>query len=343
VKQIKFFPLLLAIFIQGCSYVRDHVVEPTPEVPAAVQTSIKAKYPAASDMKFSVLEEDKVYKAEFKDSGTQTSVVANNTEILNTARVSGDDFYSSFKAILSGLAIEGGVFSNYRVMESAGNSSLHVTDYLLNGIKYTLTINTYGAVQMSTRELSYETKSLTDLPESIQKFINDRSKPNPTYVASLQLDDNLKAYIADRKELTYRTGSVYLLNDGKKRYQINVSYYGLTELQLLFDENATLVWVANFNRIESFKNFDTLTGGLTKLSASEIAAFQNIFNATPQYQNFTLGNPVSNPNASLNVYGGLTSYEFQLTKPRVNGNGDEVWNLQYDANKNLIGSIYSAP
>ncbi|MDQ6480539.1 hypothetical protein [Dyadobacter sp. LHD-138] len=339
-KRLKVLITAIVFLIQACNSGKDHVVEPAEQVPATFIASVKEKYPTATAVKFSVLEENKVYQANFKMSGTAVSVVSNNQEFLTTARVAGESFHDSLQVKLAGLAIAGGVSSNYRIVEIPGQPQRHVTDYLLNGVNYTLSINTNGYVQMATRQLSYETKSLNDLPEAIQKFVNDRNKPNPAYVASLQLEEQLKPHLLDKNELTYKSGSVFLTTNGTKRYHVMVSYYGMTDLPLLFDEHANLIWVSNFNRVESFTNFDSLTGGLTKISDSDLSHFKNLFNSGAEFQNFALGNPVSNTRASLNVYGGLTSYEFLLIKQQSNGTANESWNLCFDSNKNLISSTY---
>jgi hypothetical protein len=126
----------------------------------------------------SVLEKGKVYRSQFKVGRVPMSVVANNNGILLTERLAGENLSDSVQAKLKGLAIAGGVSSNHRFVEVADRKARLEADYLLNGVKYTLAMESNGYVNLSTRTLSYETKALADLPAAIQKFINGRNKPN---------------------------------------------------------------------------------------------------------------------------------------------------------------------
>lgn len=264
------------------------------------------------------------------------SVRSGNRVALTMGKFAAGSLNDSIQAKLVGLAIAGGVSSNPRFVEIPGRPSRIVADYLLNGVKYTLTMEKTGFIKLSTSTLLYQIKSLDDLPAGIQKFINSRNKPNPSNLTSLtSLDEKLKQNLEKKNELIFEGCSVFQLPNGSKRYRVYVNYYGLTTLPLIFDEQANLVWVANFNRLESLKNLEDLTGGRSKVLDSELNQFKSAFSAATELKSFKLADFLTDSDASKNVYGGVTGYEFNLV------NSSESWHLAYSNNKELVDGYYS--
>lgn len=341
---------MIVFFIQACNSGKDHIVEPSQQVPAFVMASIKEKYPTASDIKFSVLEEKKVYKANFRVNDREISVVSNNQKVLNTSTEAGEDFQDSLQVKLKGLAIAGGISSNYRIVEIPEQPKRYVTDYLLNGVNYTLSIDEAGYVLMNTSQPSYETKSLDDLPEKIRQFVSERNRPNPEYITNLPaiVGEDVKQYFLPKNELAYKKAAVYILPNGAKRYHVFMEYYGIDWhwAPLIFDENANLIWVPGYNQLEVFKSFLTMGIGPSTLSDDDMTYFKALFKAAQELNNFIFEKKlpngdgyVFNTDASLNVYHGITNYQFQLYKL---DSSREFWDLKYDKNKNMIDRIYHA-
>jgi hypothetical protein len=348
-KNLKVLIVLITILIQACNPEEGNQVEPLDRVPADVMTSIKEKFPAATDLKFSVLENNKVFRSEFKLKGASMAVVVNKEDILNSARLSTENFPDSLKRMLIGLAIEGGDFSNYRLVETADGITHHVADYRLNNISYTLSIQPGGHIYLTTSPQAYETKSLSDLPDGIQNFINDRNKPNPGYITGItQMEGDVKNYFLPRKELAYKKASVFLLPDGTKRYHVYTEFYGIdwSWAPLIFDENARLLWVPGFDQLEIFK-FLTMGLGPCILPDQDKSYFRNLFETTPELNGFTFEriNPttgsttVSNQNASLNAFAGYGGYNFALSK--IN-DSRQFWELKYDTGKKMVDRYYHA-
>lgn len=348
-KNLKILIVLITILIQACNSAKDNQVEPLDQVPAGVMTSIKEKFPAATDLKFSVLENNKVYRSEFKLKGVPMVVVVNNQDILSTARLASENFPDSLKGLLHGLAIEGGEFSNYRLVQTVDGLTQHVADYRLNNISYTLSIQPGRHIYLTTSPQAYETKSLSDLPDGIQNFINDRNKPNPGYISGIaQMEADVKNYFLPKKELACKKASVFLLPDGTKRYHVYTEFYGIDWgwAPLIFDENARLIWVPGFDQLEIFK-FLTMGLGPCILPDQDKTHFRDLFAATPELNGFTFErlNPttgsttISNQNASLNAYAGAGGYNFALSKI---GDTRQFWELKYDASKKMVDRYYHA-
>ncbi|MCF2446944.1 hypothetical protein L0657_23520 [Dyadobacter sp. CY345] len=339
-KKRILLAMITVVLVQACTATKEAMINPVDQVPVSVVESIKAKYPGASDIKYSVLETDKVYQANFRLDGNELAVVTNTNQILNTTKYLGRTFSDSLRNKMSGLGIESGALSNYRVLEVPGQSVRHVADYSLRGSNYSLTIDATGMIDMASRQVSFETRSVADLPEKIQAFISARSKANYEYISKLPLlQQELKDYLKDKQEFVFTSSTAYLLPDNSKQYQVYVKFYGITDLPLIFDENSNLIWIGSFNRLESLTNFDDLTGGLSNVSQQDLNYFADQFKASSELKDYQLDVRPSSSQAALNVYENHTGYQFHISKPSVNST--ESWVLRYDSKRKLIDSYYS--
>lgn len=330
---MKLFQLLfitvIAVALQSCSLKRDITVQPSETIPESVMTAIKEKYPSAQGIVISILESGKIYRTEFKVGKISMSVIIGKDGILNSARLTAVNLNDSIQHVLSGMAIAGGISSNYRFVETGNRPIYLVADYLLNGVLYSLTMEGTAYVRLSQKSFAYETKSLNDLPEGIQKFIKDRNKANPVYIKSLPLlEEKLKHLLLEKNELAYESSAVYQLPDGTKLYYLYVDYFGITVLPLIFDHRNNLIWVGNFSILERVKNLNENMGALPSgISDTDLDKYKSQFDQAPQIKNFTLGKPVTSSIATLNENAGVTNYEFNLFKLRNDGPGGEYWHL----------------
>lgn len=339
-KGINTLILGALLIVEACVSTKDNAVNPIIEVPATVTESVKEKYPAASNIRFSMLEEGKVYRADFAVDGKTVLLAVSRTQILNSLEESDQQGIVSVSSGLKGLDIDKGRLSGLKTLTAPGQPIRHVGDYNLGGVNYRLTMHHSGDLTITTRQLSYETRSLEDLPEKIKAYIVERNRPNPGYITKLPLlEKPLKDYLTDRSELAFSSCAVYTMPDKSRQYQVLVKFYGITDLPLIFDENSNLVWVGSFNRLESLTNFDDLTGGSSNVSKDEMSYFENQFKASNEFKDYQLEGPVSRGRASLNLYENQKGYEFRLSKPSISS--DESWVLRYDGNKKLIDSYYS--
>lgn len=339
-KKLTALTIGALFMMQACVSTKDNAVGPSIEVPGSVMETIHARYPSVSAMKFSTLEEGKVYQADFDMGGKNVSVIASRTQILNAFEESDQQGVTSVNSRLSGLGVEHGNLSGLKKLTTPGQAERQVGDYYLRGTSYRLTMHQSGDVTITTRQLSYETKSLEDLPEKIKAYIQQRNKPDAAYIMQLPLlEKTLKDYLADKNEFVFSSCAVYSLQDKSKQYQVLVKYYGITELPLIFDENSDLIWVGSFNRLESLSNFDDLTAGASNVSKDELNTFTAQFKASNELKDYQLDGTLSRGQAALNVYEKQKGYEFRLSKPSPVT--DESWILRYDGNKKLIDSYYS--
>lgn len=337
-KNIQLLALSLVILSQACKSNNDSPVSPTVEAPAAVKEAILVKYPGATEMKYSVIEDSKIYKADFTNKGSKISVVTNSNSILNTFVSVNTATSDSLKSKLSGSIIQSGKFTNLMRLEAPGQPHRFVADFEMRGKSYKLTTNSAGETDIAARQLIYETPNLVDLPDKIQAFISARSKTNPNYIQQLTLlPQQLKNILLDKPELKFYSSETYSLSDGKKVYQIRVGFYGITVLPLVFDENGNLISVGNFNRLETFDTFETLVDHPTSISQADLTYFNELFKTMSELQGYSLPSPLLNSLATLNVYAGVTSYDFRLIKTGSNLNN--CWTLKFDANKKLIYSV----
>lgn len=293
-------------------------------------------YPSAKEVMIPVPEKSTVPRSSFKSIHLPISVIVNNEDIHSTGRLSEEILSDSIQGKLKGLSIAGGTSSNHRYIAIKDQPSRLVADYLLNGVKYILSMENTGFVQLSTSTLISKTKLISDLPANVQKFLNERSKLNLSNVLNLvSLDAKSKQILQKKNELSFETCSVLQLTNGTKQYRVYVDYYGLTTLPLIFDEKGKLLWTANFNRLESLTTLDDLTGGASKLIDNELNHFKTLFTKTAEFANFKLADSPLNSDASKNIYGGITGYEFNLA------NKTESWHLAYSNDKILIDGYYS--
>lgn len=203
-----------------------------------------------------------------------------------------------------------------------------------------ITVDYLGGIDLAPRVLASKTESLTDLPESIQSFIKERSKPNADYISKLPLlEKRFKDFLSGKNELTFSSASTYTLADKSKQYEVMAKFFGITDLPLVFDEKGNLVWVGSFQRLESLVNLDDLSSGSSKISQEDLAYFTNEFKSTAEFKDFVIKDSTSGSDASLNTYANIKCYEFQISKQT--DKGSEIWILRYDGSKKLISSYNS--
>ena len=330
---------LLVVLISRCSREK---AAPDMNVPSNARDVVHQKYPSAEISKMMVLEHGKVYQLSFRFHGTNYQSVVNNSGILTTTRQTDEQIPESLLAQLDTLAIRGGRISNHRIVESyyADNAvEEDVFDYELNGHKYVLTFDAYRVALRPYQQASYRTKSIEDLPEKIQQYINSRHRPNPDFVNSLNnLNDQSKQYIIKNNELTFMECRVNILPDGSKNHEITVNYLGATALSgMLFDGDGDLIFVPQFNRIKQFKqNFDTLLW-VSNLTTSEINYFRDLFAGQSQLFGFNLDGQQNFDNSFRSEFENFKSYQFDLYNFKR-----ERWSLHYNAQKALVNFSYSS-
>jgi hypothetical protein len=237
------------------------------------------------------------------------------------------------------LDIENGNALHAQELFTLSHANHQNSKYSLQGTDYNLVLASFDNIGMPDGKLIYETRLVDDLPTKIQTFIQQRHVPNSSYIAKLAiLDAEGKEYLANKNELTFTNCLVYSMPDNSKHYEVFVNYFGMTDLPLIFDENSNLIWVGNFNRLESIKHFDDLLGGSSKVSQAELDLFSSEINSITEFKEFKIVNPTLNSQASLNTYAGVKSYEFVITKEGPNGL--ESRTLRFDGKRKLISTYY---
>jgi len=202
-----------------------------------------------------------------------------------------------------------------------------------------LAFDPYRVALRPYQQSSYRTKSLEDLPEKIQQYINARQRPNPTFVNGLtNLNEQSKQYIIKNNELTFMECRVNILPDGSKNHEMTVNYLGATALSgMLFDEDGDLVAIPQFNRIKQFNtDFNTMSW-LSNLTTAEIKYFRDLFAGQSQLFGFNLDGQQNFDNSFRSEFENFKSYQFDLYNYKR-----ERWSLFYNERKALVNFSYSS-
>jgi len=330
---------LLVVLISRCSREK---ISPDMDVPGSARDIVHQKYPSAEISKMMVLEHGKVYQLNFRFKGKNYQSVVNNSTVLSTSRQADEQIPQALLTQLDTLAIRGGQISNHRIVESYYMDNAvreEIFDYQLNGQKFVLAFDPYRVALRPYQQSSYRTKSLEDLPEKIQQYINARQRPNPTFVNSLtNLNEQSKQYIIKNNELTFMECRVNILPDGSKNHEMTVNYLGATALSgMLFDEDGDLVAIPQFNRIKQFNtDFNTMSW-LSNLTTAEIKYFRDLFAGQSQLFGFNLDGQQNFDNSFRSEFENFKSYQFDLYNYKR-----ERWSLFYNEQKALVNFSYSS-
>ena len=329
--------LLLLPLLYGCT-----MKETDPGGPAIsehVQRLVYEKYPDARNLSASVMEKGKVFEFAFNVDDERYSAIANNTEIISTARTSGEQAPDSLVDRLQNATIKGGAISDYRTITLFdGYVSNPAVNYRLNGMDFVVSFGV-SSIYMSPYPRWYYIRNINDLPGPIIDFIQKRSKPNLAFVNTLtNFNEATRQSIARNNEFEFGGGTVYINLDGTKTYEVIVRFLGVDSQSLLFDKDYNLIWVGSFNQIRQYNEDFTGRNFDTNLTRKEISTFTDILGAPSHFLNFGLDVGYNLMKSYRNEYEGVTSYIFWLT----NGRGEE-WMLRYNADKQIVFSSYSKP
>ncbi|MCF0072840.1 hypothetical protein LZD49_20335 [Dyadobacter sp. CY261] len=333
--------LLLVAFIQGCS-LQDHVIPEPGMLPDAIKNTIDERYPGHTELDPSVLEKDKVYLIRFSQHGVPFTLISNRSDILEAQRKVNGDLSDSLKALFDGTSVQGGTFFNVRVADDLFQSApafpqYNFADYQLNGVTYTAKIVGKYPQLMDHIEHVYQTRHIDDLPDKIKQFVSDRNTPNPAAIAALPLlNDTDKGHLSSKNELQFVQATVTILHGGKRYYEVAVTYYGMTQLPLLFDENGDLVWTSSFNFLERWENLTAPTSFDTNLSSGDIDDLKSRFSPSDLITGFDAKQQFD---SWKNRFANVDSYSLVLehTLPDTR---KESWTLRYGAAKNVLLKNY---
>ena len=335
------FTFLLAASVAGCTF-QDHVV-PEPTVREIIKTQVTQRFGGPGNFSVGEITPGKLYVANFDSFDGQMTVVSNLSEILFASEPTNKGLPASLIKKVEGSAIEGGFFHNI-ARDSTFLSPFSIrAEYLLGGKVYSLVQDQTGSefTYLSHQyEMTYVLDQLTYLPQKVQDFITARSVPNPTEVEGLSLSQVYKNAIIGNKELRFVSAQVFHLPGQKIQYVTSVSYYGITTLQIIFNENGDVVWVGSFDKLKKFINTidaaDNPHLAYSNFTAGESDYFNNYFASHPMqlYKDFYLDNDLANWRSD---YSGVVSYEVHL-KHKTTG---ERWSFKFDENKNIITSTFS--
>ncbi len=336
--RLTLFALILLPFMYGCT-MKDAAPNEDPAISGQVRRLVLEKYPDARNLSGKVIEKGKVFEFAFTVDNERYSAIVNNTEIISTARTSGEQVPDSLVNRLQNSTVKGGTISDYRTITLFdGYVSNPAVNYRLNGMDLVASFGV-SSIYMSPYPRWYYIKNINDLPDPIIDFIRKRSKPNPAFVNTLtNFNEETRRSIAQNNEFEFGGATTYINLDGSKTYDVVVRYFGIDSQSLLFDKDYNLIWVGSFNQIRQYNEDFTGRNFDTNLTRKEISAFTDILGAPSHFLNFGLDVGYNLMNSYRNEYQGVTSYIFWLDNGR-----SERWMLRYNADKKIVFSSYSKP
>jgi hypothetical protein len=96
-----------------------------------------------------------------------------------------------------------------------------------------------------------------------------------------------KDYLSKNNELKFVSATSWILHGGKRYYEVDVNYYGVTQLKLAFDANGDLVWSASFNFLERWVTLGSPTSFDSNLTPAQIDELKARLTAQTAIQDFT--------------------------------------------------------
>lgn len=195
--------ILLTVLFFGCNRVQE--LNPgSGVVPDETIGVVKKKYPAASELVFKSLSENREWMVNFQNLTEKHAAVVTRTAFLSDARLTGAGVPDSLLRVIDKLSIRGGTFSNFREVAptSVDPHPQAMADYQLNADLYTVRWTWYGTpiayeVTMTPQvSLEYFTDDVSNLPDQMKNMYTGSSM--------WREPGRIKVYVNAKGEITYR-------------------------------------------------------------------------------------------------------------------------------------------
>jgi hypothetical protein len=300
----------------SCNSFIDEQLPPDNGPMAGAIQSIIQRYPKAEDIRFSTLDNNKLWQANFTQQRQSFQALVDPAQMLFATQLVDSGLPDSLTRLVTSTVVAGGAFAKPRFhqwekgwssMINPDDASVYVwADYTWQQQPYTAywVVNRRGPGEswynfklLPFQQASYTTDLLTDIPEAIQRTLRDQN-------------------------LTFTYAWVQLDGRGQRSYNLSVNrqsqYWNLT-----FKEDGQMIAVNSPSTAHFFQEFDQLP--------SAIQAYLH----RPELAGFDLGRKGGPANAyARNTYGSLITYAITVEK------GKEAWDLVFSENGQLITRTY---
>jgi YD repeat-containing protein len=306
--------VLLGLSASACNRIIDSQPAPVDSeetVPASAIRPVISRYPQATDLVFTALEKNQVWRVTFQQQATRYQAVTNQQLLLVAYQLTPAVSPDSLRATLKNTLIDGGTLSNirrqdyswYRDVEPINNGSVLLADYVWRGNTYTVRWTsadvfgqmTYRTELVSPTQLDYYTVTLADLPLPIQQSLADQ-------------------------QIGFTRARVQTDGQGQKLYTLTVPQPNKT-YTLTYNTAGQLLAAVTTNATQQFTSVSQLPSSI-----------QAYLTRTPELAGF--GPEGTMALLARNDYRGLQTYTVNLQ------NGQQAWLMTFNGQGQLINRSY---
>ena len=313
--------LWIGLLLTGSSCNRFIDRQPTPDSgppPASVQ-ALTRQYPQAQDILFTTVVPNRLWQANFVQLRRHYQALTSPTQLLTTDQLAEGSVPDSLARPLEPTVVAGGTFSNFRLRQYdwfrtvTGNGQFiyAYADYTWQQQPYTVYwfISPslvgkayYNAYLLPYQKTDYQTRTLADLPETIQTSLRDQNLLFT--LAVIQID----AVNRRRYTLSVQQTSVPL----KDQYW-----------QLTYDDSGQLLAATNQATATLFQQRDQLPPSIQQyLQRPELAGF-DLGRKGGQFDSF-----------ARHTYGSLTTYAVNVEKDK------QAWVMLFSEQGQLVSQTF---
>ncbi|GAB3747024.1 hypothetical protein [Spirosoma pomorum] len=286
---------LLLGWTSSCNRFTDQ--QPTPDTgPSAVTgQAIAREYPQVQSMLFTTLVANQLWQADFTQQRQRYQALVSPGRLITVDQLVEGTLPDSLTRILRSTAVAGGTFSNprsrqytgwYTTPRLSGPPSYVYADYTWQQQAYTArwyivrsgsSAPFYYAELLPFQQASYETNTLTDLPESMQSILREQG-------------------------LTFTYATITIEGFNKRQYTIWVNRQNQA-WELTYDNAGEVVAATSPQATQQIRQIDQLPSVIqTYLRRSELAGFD--LNQSGALYGYT----------TRHTYGSLDTYRVSLIK-----------------------------
>ncbi|GAB3752577.1 hypothetical protein [Spirosoma pomorum] len=306
--------ILLVLGASACNRVIDSQPAPVDAeetVPASAIRPVISRYPQATDLVFTSLEKNQVWRVTFQQQTTRYQAVTNQQLLLTAYQLAPAVSLDSLRATLKNTLIDGGTLSNirrqdyswYRDVEPINNGAVLLADYVWRGNTYTVRWTsadvfgqmTYRTELLAPTQLDYYTVTLADLPLPIQQSLAEQ-------------------------QIGFTRARVQVDGQGQKQYTLIVPQPNKT-YTLTYNTAGQLVAAVTTNAAQRFTAVSQLPSSI-----------QAYLTRTPELAGF--GPEGTMAQLTKTEYRGLETYTVNLQ------NGQQVWLMTFNGQGQLLSRSY---
>ncbi len=295
--------------------------QPTPDSgppPASVQ-ALTQQYPQAQDILFTTIVPNRLWQATFTQQRQRYQALTSPTQLLTTDQLIEGSVPDSLTRVLESTVVAGGRYSNprfrqydwFRAVTTNGQFTYLYADYTWQQQPYTIYWSIarpavgkafYNAYLLPFQKVDYQTRTLADLPETIQASLRNQN-------------------------LLFTLAVIQVDGFGKRRYTLSVQqptaplkdqYW-----QLTYDDDGQLLGATNQATAYFFQQRDQLPPAIQQ------------YLQRPELTDFDLGTKGGQFGSfARHTYGALNTFSVNVEK------GNQAWVMTFSDKGQLISRVF---